>query len=134
MELVNAYLIYPPYNLLSSSLWPGSPDVLLVQTVPKYRMTYSLEELKQLAKVGVIFLGVFRGRQDKTLFFEKPEILLSIPLDFAKENDLDSIPLDESCYVIEGMAPNNRCYSITVYDTHGQKLMYLEEPLKQSCH
>ena len=97
-------------------------------------MTYSLQELKHLASVGVIFLGIYRGRQEKTLLFQKTEELKKIFLGFASDNDLDTLPLDVKCYVIEGMAPNNRCYSITVYDKHGQKLMYLEEPPREPCH
>ena len=102
-------------------------------------MTYSLAELKQLASTGIIFLAVYRGRINKVLRFQidteqEASWMKTIVLGFAADNDLDTIPLDLKCYVIEGMAPNNRSYSITVYDTHGQKLMYLEEPPRQSCH
>ena len=97
-------------------------------------MTYSLEQLQRLTAVGVIFLGVYRGRKDKTLLFERSEEMKSIPLMFAEDAELDRLPLDVTYYVIEGMAPNNRSYSITVYDTHGQKCLYLEEPPRQPCH
>lgn len=101
-------------------------------------MTYSLDELKRLVSIGVIFLGVYRGRQQKTLFFDgKPwpfEEVKKVTVNFASDYDLDKLPLDVTCYVIEGMCPGNRSYSITVYDTHGQKLIYLEEPPRQTCH